>query len=908
MKTTRLAAAVVLAFAGGAYADPPGPAPGNELNPAPVNPATAGRPKDADGMGEREPAARSPTGRLYDRPPQSSLDERPKDAWSVRGFIDAGGMAVQGDKDNARFRQYKDVTNGLYVSSFLLAAERPDVALYYEATGGAVGMNDQFYRVQGGRYNEWKVTAFYDETPHTETSGFRSLWNGVGTGNLTLAALAPGGTASAAVTQANVRNALAATPESTLGTTRRNAGLRGDWRFSDHWKAYATFTDQQREGARGLGAIYNNVNLMVAEPIDQSTHDVVAGLQFNDATSSFNLRGLASFFHNDIDTLTFQNPLFVTPSGTSGLTAARFTQGRFDLAPDNQHYNVKGEYARALPWWRGSFTATAAVGTMRQDDALVAPTTLDLTGGTVSAGGVPLAAGQWNTVDSLSQRTAKTRIDTRMADMKLAVRPASALDVRGELRFYETVNHSHYIACNPLTGQWGRLLSDGSALSLLTASTASGVNPAGTSANAFNNTACSLDALRALPLVPTAGNVPLASAPYDQRQTTGTVSADWRVGRASSINGSIERDYVDRDFRERAQTWEDRLKLGYVDRGLLEGTLRLTYEHDRRSGSDYIVNAYTGFRSSGYGALPSGGAIGVPSWFQSIGQFRNFDLADRNQDQLVARVDHSFMPGLDGGATLRFKDAAYPGQYGRTGHQRNAGATLDFTWLVGASGALTGFYAFEGSRMQQRGVQPDSCTIGSTYYFLSDGRVLTAAAGAPVPATPPGTTLLATRQVTGTNWPDLCGMAAPTSPLFTTSRTWDVTSEDRNQTVGLGFRWEFARARLDTNLMRTLGRTKIAYGFDAAAFGFNATQLGLIGSGLPDMQFAQTILDASVVVPLSPTVAMRGLVRYESGRIRDWHYDGIADNPMPAATQLYLDSGPRDYRATIFGLFFLVRL
>ena len=53
---------------------------------------------------------------------------------------------------------------------------------------------------------------------------------------------------------------------------------------------------------------------------------------------------------------------------------------------------------------------------------------------------------------------------------------------------------------------------------------------------------------------------------------------------------------------------------------------------------------------------------------------------------------------------------------------------------------------------------------------------------------------------------------------------------------------------------------------------------------------------------------MRFLVRHETGRIRDWHYDGIADNPMPTATSAYLDSGPRDYRATLFGLFFLIRL
>jgi hypothetical protein len=53
---------------------------------------------------------------------------------------------------------------------------------------------------------------------------------------------------------------------------------------------------------------------------------------------------------------------------------------------------------------------------------------------------------------------------------------------------------------------------------------------------------------------------------------------------------------------------------------------------------------------------------------------------------------------------------------------------------------------------------------------------------------------------------------------------------------------------------------------------------------------------------------MRLLVRYESGRIRDWHYDAVAANPMPANNGVYLDAGPQDYRDTMVGIMFQVRL
>ena len=62
-------------------------------------------------------------------------------------------------------------------------------------------------------------------------------------------------------------------------------------------------------------------------------------------------------------------------------------------------------------------------------------------------------------------------------------------------------------------------------------------------------------------------------------------------------------------------------------------------------------------------------------------------------------------------------------------------------------------------------------------------------------------------------------------------------------------------------------------------------------------------LDASVVVPFTKSLAMRVLLRHERGRIKDWHYDGVAANPTPAANmQTYLDAGPQDYKVTVLGV------
>ncbi|MGZ5040283.1 MAG: MtrB/PioB family outer membrane beta-barrel protein [Usitatibacter sp.] len=892
--------------------------PGNSLNPAPVNPSTVGRWMDVEGLGTRIPAARTPTGQLYNIPldpgeePEAKELKESAGIWKTSGFFELGGLHTSGDDRSRGFLNYQDLRSGAYLDTFAVSSEKRSEARFVESVGGGVGRHDQFYTVQFGRYNDWKVTAFYDETPQVFTTTYRSLWNGMGSGSLALASLAPGGTRDANTTQANIRATLTGTDSSELEIVRKKAGARLDMYVFDSWKVYASLTDEKRKGSKPFGAVFGGGggggNIEIPESVDYDTIDLAAGLQWNGASSSFNLRASASFFRNDIDTMTVENPLFITLNGTNGLSPASFTQARFDLPPDNQAYNVKGEYARAFPdFYRGNLTATVAIGSMRQNDRLIAPTEFSLAGGTVSSGGVSLA-NQWNTPEALSRQSAEARIDTRLVDLGFSLRPANGLDVRAKLRYYETDNSMSYQSCNPLTGQWGRLLNDGSGLSLVTVNTLAGTNPAGTSANAYNAANCDLAAARALNLVPVAGNIPIASIPYDYKQTTASLSADYRLGKSSSVNAAIEREGFHREFRERDRTWEDKVKLGYVDRGSIDGMIRVSYEYDRRGGSEYDVNPYQPFYSSSFGPTPASNGSGMSTWLHTIDQFRSFDLADRSQSILNARINYSFLPTLEGAMTLQMKDADYPGELGRTGRRKSNSITLDMSYQAGSTSVVYGFASYQDGSMQQKGVQSNTCLLGNTYYFFSNGQVLNAATGATPPAAPAGTTLVATQNVLAANWRDVCGMASPTSPQFPDSRGWDVASKDRNAMLGVGAKYDFGKAMLDTSFMRTFGRTRIGYAYNAAGLGMTPAQVALAGDGFSDLVFAQNIFNASVFVPINKTVTMRLLVRYESGRIRDWHYDGVAANPLPANNAAYLDAGPLDYRTTLVGILFQVRL
>ena len=112
----------------------------------------------------------------------------------------------------------------------------------------------------------------------------------------------------------------------------------------------------------------------------------------------------------------------------------------------------------------------------------------------------------------MSRPSADARIDTTLADVGIILNPSRALAVRGKVRYFDTDNSTEYLACNPQTGQWGRLLNNGSGGSFVTPNLTVGNNPAGTQNTGYNGTRCDSAATRALGLAPSAGDVPIGSA------------------------------------------------------------------------------------------------------------------------------------------------------------------------------------------------------------------------------------------------------------------------------------------------------------------------------------------------------------------------------------------------------------
>jgi hypothetical protein len=916
----------------------------NALNSFPYRAPMA---KDPDGLG-LTPAPRSPTGFLNAQPAPLVPVSRFDDDWVYSFAVEAGVLFGDGNTRNAYFRMFKDFDNGFLLNSFRVEAEKRKSAFFVEADAGGVGRRDQFYGVQFGRYNAWRVRGFYNETVHVFTDTFKGFWNGVGTGQLTLPATNPPAagaacanppacttftspvyglaapTAQAAVNVAVARSldqVVKAADNTELSLVRKKGGLRADLMLSDELKVYASGTSEKRKGARPFGATWaaggGAGNIETVEPIDYDTHDIVVGAEYSDGRNSLNAAITGSFFRNGIDTLSFQNPYL--PATALGNNGALFTGGRYDLYPNNDFYNVKAEYARLLPdFYNGRLTATVSASKLRQNDNLIASTPFaGLNGG--------IAGGNWDSTASLSRQTSAARIDTKLVDLGLTLNPVKALDVRGKLRFYETSNSTDYTACNPLTGQFGRFVNDGSGSALVnfTTNTGTALNAAQLAAvNAFMATnPCNREALRAYVagngLAPNSGNLQLHNVPYEYRQLNYNLTADYRLNRDNSITAFAEREEFHREYRERDRTWEDKGKLTYVNRSLSGGTLRVSGEIDRRRGSAYVQDpAGEEFYSAAFG-IPTapGSTASMTNWIHNIEQFRKFDLADRNQTILNGRFNYALTDVLDAAVTAQFRDAKFPeSQFGRNGHQRQNSLNLDLNWQPTTTANVYGYYGYQQAHTQQTGDWPNACVLGSTYYFYSNGQVLARAPNAAVPTTPAGTSLVATQAVTPDNFYGVCAVSSDTSPLFPTSRAWNVRQNDRNHVFGLGTNIDFGKPKLSVDYSYTRGRTSVDYDYNGVALGMTPAQIAAAGSGWPDMVYMQHVLTTNLLVPVSKLVSLRLLWSYEWGKVTDWHDDGVSANPTGGAgtgynlNMLYLDTGPQNWRAHVFGVMLRVQL
>lgn len=357
----------------------------------------------------------------------------------VSGEAQLGGRGVWGQSGSAKFREYRDIPDGAF-GSLRFLIEDAERRYYLKGWLDDLAEDDQQYRFEGGRYGRWGIRGFYSEIPHVFSRQAVSPYADLGKGVL---ALRPGFdrtlAAGSPAYNAQLTPSTAANPSPTLPTRLQFRTIEGSgeifFKPTSEWDLSAGYRIFDRDGSRakafGFGSPGGNyINL--AAPIRERIHEARADAQYVRETWNLGLNYTGSFFVNDLNGFSADNPLTNPLAETPGSSAL----GRSSLAPDNSAHLVSLSGAALLPTsFPARFAGSFAWGLSLQNDDFL-PQTSNQT-----INGNPLNAARL----VLPQNNLDGRVQTLAGNLVFTARPHSNLNLKARYHIYDYNNQSDEI-------------------------------------------------------------------------------------------------------------------------------------------------------------------------------------------------------------------------------------------------------------------------------------------------------------------------------------------------------------------------------------------------------------------------------------------------------------------------------
>lgn len=622
------------------------------------------------GLNPLHPNTRSPSGVLYPAPRQTD-EAQPwgTSGWLWRFSAQAGSLWHTASTDSARFEEYADQANGLALNRLNFRLEGPDRRTFVRVDAGAVARDDAHLRIAAGRYGALRVQAHYNQIPHVFDNNARVLWNGSGSGDLTLPAGLNAGTSSLDAVAA----AFQAIPQTQLRLSRDQLGFSLALQPNRRWNLGASLRTESRDGRRAFGGTFgfpgNGQFMELVEPIDYRTTDVSLSVGHVAATAQWNLSLTGSYFRNTATALIWENPGLRGP-GTP-------PQGRIALAPDNDYHHLKIEYAQALPWWRSRLTASAALSDFRQNDHLLPPTIRD------QQSGSDIDFALWNETSALSRTRADAARQARLFRTQLTLNPGRKLRLSGKLRVRSEDNDTEYTAFNPLTGEFGYIALDGG---IARVPNRSGIFQPGVPGSRFR----------------------IASIPFATDQRSAEVSASYRINRRYRLGANVGRDRREYQFREREQIDDDRIGVQLSRGGI--GSLRVAVEHLRRSGDAYRFNPYEAFYSSSLPGYVTAFTDGDTP--HTLADLRKSDLADQRRNTASLKSLWVLTDTQDLSINGSVRDEEYDAAFGLR-DARIARFGVDWSWAPALHHRWSAYAHYQRERRSVRNINDAGGNAGS---------------------------------------------------------------------------------------------------------------------------------------------------------------------------------------------------
>jgi MtrB/PioB family decaheme-associated outer membrane protein len=351
----------------------------------------------------------------------------------VDAEIRLGGRAITGDTHSSKFNEYRDLRPGLFGGADFLV-EDPNGVTFLWGDLENVGYDDQSYSFEAGQWGRFRLFGEYAELPHVFSNDARTLYRSSGSNLLLLPdalqsaiEAAPDAATRSALLGAGLAAARSTSLEYLLRTTRLGLILdpREDLEFETAYRAIDR--SGRKPFALGFGSPGGNLANFAA-PIDERTDEVTADVRFGRGPWNLEVGYLGSFFGNDLNQLTVDNPLRLTDSATAGPA-----QGQISVAPENSMNNFHATGAYELPLeFPARIATTFSYGLREQDDDFL-PHTIN----SLLAGDPALVLPE----DSLDGK-----VQTYLANVLMTARPLPELDLRARYRYYDFHNDTPVIA------------------------------------------------------------------------------------------------------------------------------------------------------------------------------------------------------------------------------------------------------------------------------------------------------------------------------------------------------------------------------------------------------------------------------------------------------------------------------
>lgn len=305
---------------------------------------------------------------------------------TINGSVQIGGFAQPVPYTNvAKSREYHDMAQQIIVPE--LKAWFGDKNERYFANFYALNLSqtNRIFNLHAGIYGLLDIQAQWLEIPHFYSDDVAaSPYNRDG-GNFTLPSR-PAAPMPGQPTGENVGQWVNHTARPlSLSLLEGISNLHISYTPTPYWTYTLYFNYQNPTGERAFGELfgpnpgtYNITELF--EPISYHTYNYGAGIEYANGTWSLGFRYDGSFFRNDYQVLTWQNPDVWGELGPSGACADSATyspgagtgpcQGRTSTYPDNEAHNFTLNGGLSLPYNTHAI-ASVSYGWWLQDSSFI---------------------------------------------------------------------------------------------------------------------------------------------------------------------------------------------------------------------------------------------------------------------------------------------------------------------------------------------------------------------------------------------------------------------------------------------------------------------------------------------------------------------------------------------------------